>query len=252
MPDQESFSILQASSITYRFATGPSKGKKALVLKSLPDRDHNSTSGLVANNSGFSLHAGVASKAQEREKLEKICRYIARPALSEERLSTNVRGEIIYRLKKPWSDGTLAVKFTPMEFMERLAALIPRPKIHLTRYHGVLAPHYKFRKQIVPADSKAKTDSLKSMASNDKKSHAKKPNRIPWAKLLKRVFDIDITFCPKCRGKVRIISAIEDLAVISKILNHLGLPPTPPRLHPARGPPDCEQSDLFSQDFPDY
>ncbi len=256
MPDQESFSILQASSITYRFATGPSKGKKALVLKALPDGDHNSTSGLVAKNSGFSLHAGVATKAQEREKLEKICRYIARPALSEERLSTNVRGEIIYRLKKPWSDGTLAVKFTPMEFMERLAALVPRPKIHLTRYHGVLAPHYKFRKQIVKQvvsiSSKAKIDSLKSPASNDKKSHAKKSNRIPWAKLLKRVFDIDITICPKCRGKVRIISAIEDPAVISKILNHLGLPSTPPRLQPARGPPDCEQSDLFSQDFPDY
>jgi hypothetical protein len=94
--------------------------------------------------------------------------------------------------------------------------------------------------------SKAKIDSLKSRASNDKKSHAKKSNRIPWANLLKRVFDIDITICPKCRGKVRIISATEDPAVISKILNHLGLPSTPPRLHPARGPPDCEQSDLFS------
>ncbi|MBL7669836.1 MAG: transposase [Bdellovibrionaceae bacterium] len=226
------------------------------MLKALPDGDHNSTSGLVAKNSGFSLHAGVATKAQEREKLEKICRYIARPALSEERLSTNVRGEIIYRLKKPWSDGTLAVKFTPMEFMERLAALISRPKIHLTRYHGVLAPHYKFRKQIVKQvvsiGSKAKIDSLNSRASNDKKSHAKKSNRIRWANLLKRVFDIDITICPKCRGKVRIISAIEDPAVISKILNHLGLPSTPPRLHPARGPPDSEQSDLFSQDFPDY
>ncbi|MBK7962320.1 MAG: transposase [Bdellovibrionales bacterium] len=63
------------------------------MLKALPDGDHNSTSGLVAKNSGFSLHAGVATKAQEREKLEKICRYIARPALSEERLSTNVRGK---------------------------------------------------------------------------------------------------------------------------------------------------------------
>ena len=85
-----------------------------------------------------------------------------------------------------------------------------------------------------------------SRASNDKKSHAKKSNRIPWANLLKRVFDIDITICPKCRGKVRIISAIEDPAVISKILNRLGLPSTPQRLHPASGPPDCEQSDLFS------
>jgi len=117
----------------------------------MPETDHNSNSGLVAKSSGFSIHAGVATKAHERDRLEKICRYIARPAVAEERLSTNVRGEIIfYKLKKPWDDGTTAVKFTPMELMEKLAALVPRPRVHLTRFHGVLIPHYKHRKQIVP------------------------------------------------------------------------------------------------------
>ena len=101
IPEEDSFSRLQASSVTYRFATGASKGKKALVLKTMPETDHNSNSGLVAKSSGFSLHAGVATKAHERDRLEKICRYIARPAVAEERLSTNSRGEIIYKLKKP-------------------------------------------------------------------------------------------------------------------------------------------------------
>ena len=136
--------------MTYRFATGPRKGHKAFVLKSVPDADHNSKSGLVVKTSGFSLHAGVAAKATERDKLEKIARYIARPAVSEERLSTSASGDVIYRFKKPWDDGTAALKMTPLEFMERLAALVPRPRVHLTRYSGVLAPHYKYRRDIVP------------------------------------------------------------------------------------------------------
>ena len=150
IPDEDTLSKLQASSVTYRFATGKSKGKKAMVLKSVTDTDHTATKGLVAKNSGFSLHAGVATKAHERDRLERVCRYIARPAVSEERLSTNDQGDVIYRFKKPWDDGTTALKLTTMELMERLVALVPRPRVHLTRYHGVLGPHYKHRKQTVP------------------------------------------------------------------------------------------------------
>ena len=102
------------------------QGKKALVLQTMPETDHNSNSGLVAKRSGFSIHAGVATKAHERDRLEKICRHIARPAVAEERFSTNARGEIIYKLKKPWADGTTAVKFTPMELMEKLGEIKPR------------------------------------------------------------------------------------------------------------------------------
>lgn len=100
IPDEDTLSKLQASSVTYRFATGKSKGKKAMVLKSVTDNDHTSIKGLVAKNSGFSLHAGVQTRAHERDRLERVCRYIARPAVSEERLSTNDSGDVIYRFKK--------------------------------------------------------------------------------------------------------------------------------------------------------
>jgi hypothetical protein len=126
IPDDDTLSKLQATSVTYRFATGKSKGKKAIVIKSVTDTDHSATKGLVAKNSGFSPHAGVATKAHERDRLEKICRHIARSAVAEERFSTNARGEIIYKLKKPWADGTTAVKFTPMELMEKLGEIKPR------------------------------------------------------------------------------------------------------------------------------
>lgn len=249
IPEEDTYSRLQASSITYRFATGPSKGKKAMTLKSVPDTDRFAKSGLVVDNSGFSLHAGVATKAQEREKLEKICRYIARPAVSEERLSTNDRGEVIYKFKKPWDDGTTAIRMTPMELMEKLAALVPRPRVHLTRFHGVLGPHYKYRKQIVPQKPVAPTLTLAQAQSEVDKPPAPAAKRIAWARLLKRVFGIDVSICPKCSGQIKIIAAIEDPKVIKKILDHMGIPSTAPRPHPARGPPASDQSDIFAQEF---
>lgn len=233
--EDDAFTRLQASSVTYRFATGPRKGQKAFVLKSMSDEDHNSKSGLVVKNSGFSLHAGVSAKATEREKLERIARYIARPAVAEERLSTNVAGDVIYRFKKPWDDGTTALKMTPLEFMERLAALVPRPRVHLTRFHGVLAPHYKYRRDVVPKPVSQLTLEETGPESSEDDSSGKQ--RMHWARLLKRVFNIDVESCPLCQGRVRIIAAIEEPPVIKKILQHLGLPTSPPRIHGPRGPP---------------
>ena len=197
----------------------------------------------MVKNSGFSLHAGVATKAHEREKLEKICRYIARPAVSEERLSLNTRGEVVYKFKKPWDDGTTAIKMTQLEFIEKLVALVPRPRVHLTRYHGVLGPHYKYRKQIVPA----KKEVLALVADEVGAADCDKPaaKRISWARLLKRVFNIDISVCPKCKGQIKIIAAIEDPKIIKKILEHMGLPSAAPKLMSSRGPPISDQGDIF-------
>lgn len=248
IPDEDTLSKLQASSVTYRFATGKSKGKKAMVLRSVTDTDHTATKGLVAKNSGFSLHAGVATKAHERDRLERVCRYIARAAVSEERLSTNDQGDVIYKFKKPWDDGTTALKLTPIELMERLAALVPRPRVHLTRYHGVLGPHYKHRKQIVPKPPELKIVTDDQIAVDPKQLELKKKN-IPWARLLARVFNIDVETCSKRAGRMKIIAAIEDPKVIRKILDHKGLPTKPPSLHPARGSPKHQNhfEDEFNQ-----
>lgn len=251
--DEDTLSKLQATSVTYRFATGKSKGKKAMVLKSITDNDHTATKGLVAKNSGFSLHAGVATKTHERDRLEKVCRYIARPAVSEERLSTNDQGDVIYRFKKPWDDGTTALKLTPMELMERLVALVPRPRVHLTRYHGVLAPHYKHRKQIIPKPPDLKM--VQDLEIIESKQLEVKKKNIPWARLLARVFNIDVETCSKCGGRMKVIAAIEDPKIIRKILDHMGLDTKPPPLKPARGPPSPEShftDDFYQQHFEDF
>jgi len=105
----------------------------------------------VARTGGFSLHAGIAAKAHQREKLERLCRYIARPAVVTERLSLTRQGDIRVALKTPYRDGTTHVVFQPLDFIARLAALVPPPRVNLTRFHGLFAPNSHFRAQITPA-----------------------------------------------------------------------------------------------------
>ncbi len=140
--DQQSpINQLLGSSITYRIAVGPQQGRKVFTLQTLPDcrPDHRFVdTGLVA---GFSLHAGVATKAHERDKLERLCRYIARPAVATKRLSITRNGAVRYELKTPYSDGTTHVLFEPLDFISRLVALVPKPRVNLTRFHGVFAPY---------------------------------------------------------------------------------------------------------------
>jgi len=65
-------------------------------------------------------------------RLRGLCRYITRPALSDERVQLNAAGQVELKLKTPWRDGTTHLVMSPLEFMQRLAALVPRPRLHLT------------------------------------------------------------------------------------------------------------------------
>jgi hypothetical protein len=78
---------------------------------------------------GFSLHAGVSARADQRQKLERLCRYISRPAISEKRLSLTPNGNVRYQLKTPYRDGTTHVIFEPLDFIAWLAALVPKPRV---------------------------------------------------------------------------------------------------------------------------
>ena len=124
-PD-DGFEQLLGAAVHYRIATGPHAGRKALTLRTVdssPPPDHPS----IAQLSGFSLHAGTVCEARDRDALERLCRYIARPAVSNERLSVNDRGQVVYRLKHSFRDGTTHVVLDPIDFIARLAALVPRP-----------------------------------------------------------------------------------------------------------------------------
>ena len=143
----------------------------------------------------------------------------------------NRAGQVVLKLKTPYRNGTTHIVMSPLEFMQRLAALVPRPRLHLIRFHGVLAPNAKLRSEVVPAPAQTTT----AGAGDCKHAHAHSaPVRMRWARLLKRVYDIDIEHCQGCGGKFKIIAVIEEPSVIERILTHLGLCAQPPPRTPAR------------------
>ena len=224
---------LHSASCTYRIALGPRAGQKVLTLKTAEPQDWAIPSDRCVSHSGFSLHANTYCAPTNRSKLEQLCRYITRPALANERVKVNHNGDVVLKLKSAYRDGTTHLVMTPLEFMQKLAALIPRPRLNLTRYHGVLAPNAKLRSQIIPQPPEDSTDGdvkdTEAMACTGVRKQY-----IPWARLLKRVFGIDIEICPHCQGELKIVAAIEDPAVIVRILKHLGLPTRAPPRKPAR------------------
>ena len=223
LQDDDAMNQLQGHSVTYRIAVGPQQGRKVFTLQTIPSwEDDDYGSSPVGKVAGFSLHAGVATKTRERKKLERLCRYISRPAVSEKRLALTSRGMVRYELKTPYRDGTTHVIFEPLDFMAKLAALVPGPRVNLTRYHGVLAPNSKHRINVTPA--KRGKGSANKLEAKDKKNAGlpvSERQKMTWAQRLKRVFNIDVTICNRCGGAVKIIACIEDPSVIKKILEHL-------------------------------
>jgi hypothetical protein len=177
----------------------------------------------AANVAGFSLHAGVMSNAQDRGKLERLCRYITRSGVSEKRLAITTYGKVRYQLKTPYRDGTTHVIFEPLDFIARLAALVPKPRVNLTRFHGVFVrggppPNSRHRVTITPA---LRNKTKQALPTGQEKTRAQKHQSMTWAQRLKRVFGIEIETCEQCGGAVKVIASIEDPLVIQKILSYL-------------------------------
>lgn len=236
---------IHSHSVTYRVAIGPQKGRKVITLQTIPPQPEPATeSARVAKLNGFSLHAGVAARAHQRKKVERLCRYIARPAIAEKRLSLTSNGKVRYELKTPFRNGTTHVIFEPLDFIARLAALVPKPRVNLTRFHGVFAPNSKHRALITPA-GRGK-GSKQTNKDRDDRSFTERHMAMSWAQRLKRVFHIDIETCEKCQGPVRIIACVEDPVVIKQILDHLASKEASAEqatLPPGRAPPQLELFD---------
>ena len=116
------------------------------------------------------------------------------------RLKRDGTGDVVLQLKSAWRDGTTHIRMSPLEFIQRLAALVPRPRLHLIRFHGVLAPNAGLRAAIVPGPPENTNEPAGEHAHGA-------PARMGWARLLKRVFGIDIEHCPQCGGNLKIIAA---------------------------------------------
>ena len=146
---------------------------------------------------------------------------------------------MVYTLKTPYRDGTTQVAFEPVDFIARLAALVPKPRVNLTRYHGVLAPNHRWRREV----TLAKRGKAHKMGANaEVKTPIEHHAAMTWAQRLKRVFNIDIETCRRCGGSLKVIACIEDQDIIDRILAHLRkkeqeAPARPLLIPPTRAPP---------------
>jgi len=140
----------------------------------------------VLTSRATAQHAAVRCGADERQRLEQLCRTITRPALANERVHINSARQVVLKLKTAWRDGTTHIVMLSLEVMQRLAALVPRPRLHLIRIHEVLASNAKLRALVVPHGPEQATGNSELTAAEPGCTHSR-PARISWARLLKRV-----------------------------------------------------------------
>ena len=229
-----------SASIRYLSAMGKNPGKPLFRLISEDqikgDNSENRTFG------GFNLHASLAIGADDRRGLERTLRYMGRPPLSKDRLKKTADGKnLLLKLKSSWRDGTSHICLTPFELLERLVAIIPPPRKNQIRYHGFFGPNAKIRKTII---STAQAKRPEEKAASDKRVY-----RVEFAKLLSRVFGIDVLKCPKCLSKMQIISLITTEHAIRDILISLKMSTAPPKVVEPEQTIEYEyQADLFLDD----
>jgi len=211
---------------------------------------------------GFSLDGSVRIAAHDRAGLERLLRYCARPPFALHRLrpeSTRVPlsssdARLIYELPRPARDGRTRVRLSPLELIDRLARLVPPPRVHRHRYHGVFAPNARWRREA----TRYGREDAEVIGSNppdraaDATGHicdhaTDRGPRRRWAQLLAQVYEVHPLRCPACHGEMRILAFLTDPGVVRPILRHLHIPEHPPPITPARGPP---QTELLAVDPP--
>jgi hypothetical protein len=218
---------------------GEGAGQRTLKLVQ-PVRAVRPEARALADVGGVNIHAEVAIDGRDRQRLEHVLRYMARPPLALDRLALRDDGQVVYRFKKAWRDGTHAVVLSPQDFIARLCALVPPPRFHLMRYLGVLAGHSSLRAEVVPKKPAAPPKQLPlfdepDASTTSAKTAAKKtaePSRHPWSWLLQRVFAVDVLKCEKCGGRLRIVEIAKKPDDIQRVLGERGYARAPPRAPP--------------------
>jgi hypothetical protein len=174
-----------------------------------------------------------------RDDLERMARTLARPPIATERLFQLDDGPLELRLERAWRDGATAFVFTPHEIIERLVAIVPRPRVHLTRYFGVLAPRFAAGSGIVPTKAAASAPAPHAPPTV-RGRQAQTAGARPVGIADVAVFLNDILERGRCGGRMEIIAAVTSTEAVTRTLENLGLSSAPPAFHSARPPPQTE------------
>jgi len=210
---------------------------------------------LTWQHTGFSVDGSVKIYKDDREGLRRLVRYMARPAVSVERVSYDARqGRVTVRSAKKFNGQRPVVEtYDALTFVSLLALQVPPTGTHLVRYYGWYS--VRSRAQRRPKDAAQ----LAKPQCNEASPLGASERRRAWARLIRQVFEVDPLTCPGCRGRMRVVSFVTRAQpkVLEKILDHVGEPSRPERCtgppkwiqvldaqqrmleHPERFPEDC-------------
>lgn len=238
-PDDAQAELVLASA-SGRHATGPRQGLPARRALSVEPEDERGP-GRGVSCDGYGLHAETWVPAADRDGLLRLARYLLRPPLAKARLEERPDGQVVVHLRRAWRDGTRAFLFTPADLVERLAALVIRPRVHTTHFHGVFAARSAWRSEVVPdplalrqrrdeEDAKA----LERLLRRRDRRRRWRSAWCPWSLLLERTFGAAGFRCPRCGGTLRLRAVVLGPPATSRVL--AGLKKT------ARAPPQASSA----------
>ena len=207
---------------------------RAFVRRGLLEQGDAHEMGGWDHGGGFSLDASVRIEGADRAGRERLLRYCARPPFALDHLHQHDAEPLRYDIPKPRPGGPSALVLTPLELIDKVATLVPPPRVHRHRYYGVLAPNAALRAAVTAL---APVPVAAPAAGTPDDAPQRAAARYLWAMLLARIYEVWPLTCSFCGAQMRIIAFITEPAAVRQTLEHLGEPTRPPRFAPARGPP---------------
>jgi hypothetical protein len=198
---------------------------------------------LAKENSGFSLDGSVHLESWDRCGLERLLRYCCRPSFASENLRWDGK-RVTYNLPKPNHKGQTSIRLDPVEFIDRIATLIPIPHRHRRHYFGAFAPHSPLRK-LLALNAKHRPEHfvpslLQQIADKTRKAS------LEWAALIARIYESDPLICSRCGGRVKILGFVTHRVEILRILQGMGWPVEFHEFDPPQPYPEYNMSQLLS------
>jgi len=205
---------ISSASVQGRVSLGRRAGTRVLRLGRDPDAPCVTSTGPAQAHEDFDLHANLFVPAEDRARLEQLCRYLLRPPGAQDRLRLTGDGRILLELKSAWHDGTGHLLFEPLELLEKLAALTPRPRVNLAVPRSpcppcpLAPPGCRLRGLGGPSRDAPAAEPGAHGVREFQSAGPGKPRYWAWADLMRRAFELDVLACPRCGGRMRLIGPL--------------------------------------------
>jgi hypothetical protein len=187
-------------------------------------------------HSGFSVVVGRQPGAHETRRIEEVGRYLARAPVPQDLPEVTLGGQVLIPTPPDPRTGATEIVLDPLEFIHRVAMQIPDRGQHLVRYYGAYSCRGRRAHALMdeeqgteeqedrPQDqteNPAKAEGLPTSEGEHAESDFLHSRRSSWARMIRRIFEVDPLLCPDCGGEMKVIAVLTDPEVVDRILRHI-------------------------------